>query len=47
MKEEVLDEEAYVEQEPEVMVKVETEDNIIAKQLIEPLHQEYLLEHPR
>jgi len=47
VKEEELDEEAYVEQEPEVMVKVETEDNIITKEHIEPLHQEYLLEHPR
>lgn len=48
MKEEELEEEeAYVEQEPEVMVKVETEDNIITKEHIEPLNQEYLLEHPR
>jgi hypothetical protein len=47
VKEEELDEEEYVEQEPEVMVKVETEDNIISKEHVEPLNQEYLLEHPR
>jgi hypothetical protein len=47
VKEEELDDEAYIEQEPEVMVKVETEDNIITKEYVEPLNQEYLLEHTR
>jgi hypothetical protein len=41
-----VEDDTYIEQEPEVMVKVEVEDDITVKEhLPEPLTQEYLLEH--
>jgi hypothetical protein len=45
VKQEEVEDEAYIEQEPEVMVKVEVEDDVTVKEQPEPLTQEYLLEH--
>jgi hypothetical protein len=47
VKQEVVEDETYIEQEPEVMVKVETEDKITVEEHGVSLNQEYLLGHTR
>lgn len=47
MKQEVIEDETYIEQEPEVIVKVETEDNVTVEGDGLSVKQEYLQENTR
>jgi hypothetical protein len=47
VKQEVSEDETYIEQEPEVIVKVEAEDNIVVEEHGLSVKQEYLQEHTR
>lgn len=47
MKQELLEDETYIEQEPEVIVKVEAEDNVTVEEHGLSVKQEYPQEHTR